>query len=675
MNLRLLHRRLAVLMSIAGLVAFGGGAGVEPFSAILAAITLVVALFWHPDPELSDRMERLWLPLATILVARALLHVFVIQDDVVIPVVDLLLLLLAAEALRTLEAPNDLRLYALSFALILASTAYRPGIVFLVAFVAYVGLATVALMVGHLRRRAEAHQVREVPLGRGLMTTTAALSGVILLVAAVVFVAVPRVSQGWAGRGETLATTIAGFSDQVSIGEHGSMIYGNPEIVLRVEFPDGAPDQVLGLHWRGRSYDRFDGIRWTRSNDIPASMTPTSWFQAWGPERIEQEIFAAPLDTRVLFALHPTLDIDSENGVQAIFDNAGDYTYWGSSAPAYTARSVAQAPSPAELRAASTGYTPSRTHYLQLPRLDPRIGALADSLTAGATTRYDRVAAVRDYLKSFAYTRVLPATAAEATLHHFLFERQAGHCEYFSTAMVVLLRSAGIHARNVNGFLGGQWSDFGNYLVVTQNEAHSWVEVWFPEYGWVTFDPTPSGVGGGEVQTSWFWPGRILFDGLQHRWSKWVLDYDAEDQIGVLSGLFERRTVEQSEGTGGQSTTPSPWGAILVALVILAGIVWLRRGGPPMTPATRSYVALRDSCTRAGIEVSAGTTPLALGRALRTSGRLSGAGSGGAVTAAERIIDMYLRARYGREELGERDLDEMDAALRVVRRTLKASGR
>ena len=134
-------------MGIAGVVAFAGGAGVEPASIFLTAIALTTALFWQPNPELSARLERVWLCLATLLVIRALFHVFIIRDDVVIPVVDLLFLLLAAESLRSLDAPNDLRLYALSFALILASTAYRPGIVFLAAFIAYVGLATVTLLV------------------------------------------------------------------------------------------------------------------------------------------------------------------------------------------------------------------------------------------------------------------------------------------------------------------------------------------------------------------------------------------------------------------------------------------------------------------------------------------------------------------------------------------------
>jgi transglutaminase-like putative cysteine protease len=665
MNLRLLHRRLAVLMSVAGLVAFAGGAGFEPLSASLAAIALATALFWHPDPELSQRLERIWLPLATLLVARALVHVFVIRDDVVIPVVDLLLLLLAAEALRSLDAPNDLRLYALSFALVLASTAYRPGIVFLVAFVAFVVLATLALMVGHLRRSAERHRLRDVPLGRGLMATTGALSGVILLVAVGVFLTFPRVSQGWAGRGETLATSIAGFSDQVSIGEHGSTILGNPQIVLRVEFPDGAPTELPSLHWRGRSYDRFDGVRWTRSQALPSSVAPPAWYSRWSEDVIEQRIFGSPLDTRVLFALHPALDIDSDNGIQPLFDNAGDYVYWGSGPPAYTAWSPARPPSPDELREAERGYTPSNRHYLQLPRLDERIPALADSLTAGLDTRYDQAVAIRDHLRSFAYTRDLPATASQATLQHFLFERRAGHCEYFSTAMVVLLRSAGIQARNVNGFLGGQWSQFGNYLVVTQNEAHSWVEVWFPGYGWVTFDPTPAGAGTSGTLTSWFWPGRILFDGLQHRWSKWVLDYSVDEQVGIFAGLLGERTVEAGPaGAEPDAPGPSPWGAVLVVLAIFGGVLWARRGRVTFLPATQMYVQLRNACGRAGLAVPPGLTPGALVVIVRSE-RV------GAARAAERVVDLYLRARYGRERLGESELREMQEALGVARRALR----
>ncbi len=672
MNLRLLHRRLAVFMGLAGLVAFAGGAGFEPLSAILAAIALTTALFWHPDPELSHRMERIWLPLATLLVIRALVHVFVTQDDVVIPVVDLLLLLMTAEALRSLDAPNDIRLYALSFALVLAATAYRPGIIFLIAFVTYVVLATLALMVGHLRRRAEAHKIRDVPLGKGLIWTTGALSGVILMVATLVFVTFPRVSQGWAGRGETLASSIAGFADEISLGQFGSTILANPEIVLRVEFPEGVPEDVPALHWRGRSYDRFDGVRWTRSGRVPPSSAPSAWYrERWGGTVIEQKIFAAPLDVRILFALHPAIGIDSDSGIQPLFDNTGDYVYWGSGAPAYTAFSRSNPPPPDSLRAAERGYTPADRFFLQIPSsLDPRIAALADSLTAGLETRYDKAVAIQRWLQNFTYTRDLPATARETTLEHFLFERQAGHCEYFSSAMAIMLRTLGIQTRNVNGFLGGDWSQFGDYLVVTQNSAHSWVEVWFPNYGWVTFDPTPAGAASTDQLAAWFWPGQLVFDGLQHRWNKWVLDYGADDQNGLLSqwsDFFQRRDMQEAASSTEPRSGPNLFGVTLILVLLAAGLYWARRGGAARPPETHAYLALRHSCARAGLTITPGLTPLALVARVRIERAAAG-------RAAERVVDLYLRARYGHEALGESDLREMTEALGAARKLLRVRG-
>ena len=669
MSVRLLHRRLAVLMCFAGLLAFAGGAGFEPVSAVLVTLALALAFVWQPDRHTSARLERIWLPLAALLVVRALVHVFVIRDDVVVPVVDLLLLLMAAEALRALEAPNDIRLYALSFALILASTAYRPGVLFLLAFVAYVTLATVALMVGHLKRSAARHGLRDMPVGRRMLGTTAALSGVILLVAALVFVTFPRVSRAWAGRGHDLATSIAGFADEVSIGEYGSRIFGNPEIALRVEFPDGPPADMLSMHWRGRSYDHFDGVRWSRTRGLPPSSAPIRWYrERWTAPVVVQRIYGAPLDVRVLFALHPVLRIQPDNGIQPLADNAGDFMYWGSGSPSYTVFSRAWSPGAGELRSAEAGFSPPERYFLQLPSdLDPRIPALADSLTRGLRTRYDKAMAVQRWLKTFRYTLELPATANDATLSHFLFVRKAGHCEYFSTAMAVMLRTLGIEARNVNGFLGGEWSQFGDYLVVTQNQAHSWVEVWFPGYGWVTFDPTPAGGGAGGQAESWFWPGRILLDGIQHRWSKWVLDYNVESQARLLRGWTRAlggRGVDEAvravRGQGGRGLL----GLLLVVLVIAGGVVWARRGSAPRRWESRMYLRLRGSCARAGLRVAPGLTPLALVDRIRRE-------RGAATQPAQKVVDLYLRSRYGGEALGASQRREMRDALEAARRKLR----
>ena len=666
MSLALLHRRLAVLMGLAGLLAFAAGAGFEPLSSALALVALVFALFWHPSRHTSVRMEPVWLPVAVLLMARVVWHVAVVGDDVVIPVVDLLLLLLCTESLRSLDAPNDARLYALSFALLLAATAYRPGIVFALAFIAYVTLATVALTLGHLRRKANRYGVANPPVDRSMVVATASLGTVVLVMSGLVFLGFPRVSRGWAGRGDLPVVAVAGFSDVVSIGEFGSRIEANPQIVLRVEFTDGRPADASDLYWRGRSYDRFDGTRWSRSYPLPPSSAPGSWYrERWQGPRIQQRIFAAPLDTKVLFALHPAVRIDADSRTQALLDNAGDFVYWGQAAPAYTAWSMSGPPAPEDLRGATGGFSPGRNRYLQLPRLTDRIRGLTDSITAGADDRYDKVKAVEGYLRGFTYTLELPPTAREASLDHFLFERRAGHCEYFSTAMVVMLRTQGIHAREVNGFRGGEWSEFGSYLAVTQNQAHSWVEVWFPNYGWVTFDPTPAGTAGAVSSTAWFWPGRFLFDAVQHRWNKWVLDYSVETQWGLLDrlrtwseeGVFN---ATPQAGTSGRM----PWLLAALAVAALGAFFGRSRFKNRHPHETRAYLRLVGLCRRAGIVGPAAVGPLELVEELECR-RHPAAG------AARQLVGLYLRARFGDHPLDEGERRALSEALGTARTQLR----
>lgn len=669
MDLARTHRRLTVLMGLAGLLAFAGGAGVEPLPAGMAAAGLVLAFFWQPSPGTSTVLERISLPVALLLASRALTHVFVIQDDVVIPVVDLLLLLLVTESLRSLDTTNDSRLYSLSFALLLAATAYRPGLLFGVAFVAYVGLATVTLVAGHLRRKGEGHGHETIDLPPRFLLATSTLAGATLLIAAVVFVTFPRVTRGWAGRGRPPTASVAGFSDQVTLGSHGAEIRGNPRIYLRVEFPGVTPPDVGSLYWRGRSYDRFDGMRWSRSRRMPPSLAPEAWYEEWGSEIVTQKIYASPLDERILFALHPLLDLEAESRIQPVFDNAGDYHYWGSAAPVYTAYSVRGRPSAEELRQVEGRFSPARPYYVQLPPLSDRVRRLADSLLAPLETRYDRAAALVEWFEEdFTYTLTLPATPREATLEHFLLDRRAGHCEYFSTAMAILLRTQGVPTREVNGFLGGEWSRFGDYLAVTGNQAHSWVEVWFPDHGWVPFDPTPPGTAAEVLGESWLWPGRFLFDGLQHRWNKWVLDYSAENQWGLLR---RGRDLLPRKGGGGESEEGGPagifhapwwWAALL--LLGTGGLVLLLHRRRRYPPPVRLYLRLREAGRRAGVPRRALHSPLALVAHLESIRHP-------AAPPVRIVVDGYLRFRFAGEELSSEARDRMARAVRAARSRLR----
>jgi len=167
-------------------------------------------------------------------------------------------------------------------------------------------------------------------------------------------------------------------------------------------------------------------------------------------------------------------------------------------------------------------------HYLALPPLDNRISKLAESITSAAPNNYDKAVAMERYLRThFGYTLDLSRTIPRDPLAYFLFERKKGHCEYFASSMAVMLRSLGVPSRIVTGFRGGEFNDLTDQYVVRASNAHSWVEAYFPTYGWVSFDPTP----GGDLETRMGWSRLSLYiDAAASFWREWVINYDVTHQ-------------------------------------------------------------------------------------------------------------------------------------------------
>jgi hypothetical protein len=238
--------------------------------------------------------------------------------------------------------------------------------------------------------------------------------------------------------------------------------------------------------------------------------------------------------------------------------------------------------------------------------------------------------------------------------------------------MAVLLRAAGIPTRNVTGFLGGEWNGFGDYLAVTGNDAHSWVEVWMGQMGWVPFDPTPPGraelVAAG-TEDGWLWPAALWFDGLEYHWFKWVLDYNLEKQMGLFSRVGDLFSRDDRRGTDARGAGGAGRGvAVVIALGVLGALLWNARRWrrASLTEETRTYLALRRAYVRAGQDGGGG--PLDFAERL-ASGRAPGAGP-----AAE-LVRLYVRARFGREDIGDvgrarmrRLLDDARAELRAAKR-------
>ncbi|HLL83450.1 MAG TPA: transglutaminaseTgpA domain-containing protein, partial [Longimicrobium sp.] len=470
-----------------------------------------------------------------------------------------------------------------------------------------------------------------------------------------------------------------GFGDGVSLGEHGSRLQlsDNPRVAFRAEFPDGPPPGLTSIHWRGRSYDHFDGTRWSRGPVGLVDLPPGAYRRRWGGEALRVRIFGGPPGVQVLFGPHPVLRVEARSAVRPFRDNSGDVRFNGTETPVYTVVSGPSAPPPETLAEGPDTDAPQLAPYLMLPPVSRRMRRLADSLRTGTASRLEQVQAVERHLRGFAYTLELPATRGETSLEHFLFRRRAGHCEYFSTAMAILLRAQGIPARNVTGFLGGEWNEGARYLRVTENDAHSWVEVWFPGAGWVPFDPTPP-TRGDVVQpgfgSSWSGPFRFWFDGVEYRWYRWVIDYNLDRQLSVFRGvgsLFsgggERgRDAELPRPGGGGVPDEAPW--IVIGLVLAGGAVWIvRRRGERLPAEARVYLALRRAYARAGIgDAAAGPLQWAEG--------LERAGAPGSEPAA-RLVRLYLDARFGRRPAGPQGLAEMSRALDECRAAVRAGKR
>jgi hypothetical protein len=159
----------------------------------------------------------------------------------------------------------------------------------------------------------------------------------------------------------------------------------------------------------------------------------------------------------------------------------------------YRAYSVAPIYSENELRESEPVYPDwVLDRYLQLPEKVPdRVLSLARELTVSQQTPYDKAVAIERYLRTFPYTLDLPAKPLGADIaDYFLFDIKKGYCDYYATTMVVLARAVGIPARFVNGFIGGTYEDENDRYVITADQAHSWVEIYFPEHGWIPFEPT-----------------------------------------------------------------------------------------------------------------------------------------------------------------------------------------
>ena len=392
-----------------------------------------------------------------------------------------------------------------------------------------------------------------------------AASIVSFMIAMGIFFVLPRIQLGYfsnltAGK----IQHVSGFSQTVSLGEIAE-IKDDQNVVMRVKVTSTVPLSAGRLYWRGISFDYYNGHSWSTRNPGTRFLYSDSFNNFYNSKDyrdeaalLKQEFFLAPLDTRVVFGTGKIIRIHGNfRGITR--DDNGTFT--GMNRPEnYEVYSRIHTWPIHELRTVRVRVPDSiKRYYLQLPTAYPEMNRLALSVAGSAPTTVDRVLAIQKYLENnYAYTTSNLPQDAEDPVSVFLFQKKAGHCEYFATSMVLLLRQLGIPARIVNGFLEGEFNNIGEFYLVRQTDAHSWVEVYFNGV-WVPFDPSPRTAVAGP---SSFWSSfnlRRILDSVNFFWDHYILIFSGQDQIDALTAAKEKyqqfqKAAKQSAGSASNWT-------------------------------------------------------------------------------------------------------------------------
>jgi transglutaminase-like putative cysteine protease len=469
--------------------------------------------------------------------------------------------------------------------------------------------------------------VGEYP-GPALFGMASALVLSSLVLTALIFVCFPRFGLGFLALHSNLAP-ISGFTDIVRLGDVGK-IKMNPEVVLRVEFKkDGKPYRPPGnLYWRGVALNHYDGKAWT-------STAPTAWrtanrpgtglplFTVNPPVRVvQQDIFLEAFDSDYVFTSGIPLFLDGNFRNLAMDQNFSLQALDGQvGARRYTLVSELGYPHLSYDRAAPGDSTPHfLDRFLQLPTIGEDVRRLAETATQNATDPPAKAEAILRFLaRGYTYSLDMGKDTERPGLDEFLLTRKKGHCEYFASAMVILLRLAGVPARLVNGFIGAEWNDMGNYMIVRQNHAHSWVEAYIPETGWRVYDPTPAGPGLFPLPATD--PVTRSLDYLRLLWQRYIVRYSLQDQVSLvqwfnLGGLnlafeFKRLSTRRDYAALAQQYRLWIWlGGASLALWLYrrsGGVAFSRR--PPVPPPVRLYTRMLEALAKRGLRKQPQWTP------------------------------------------------------------------
>lgn len=472
------------------------------------------------------------------------------------PVVNFLVVLLAVRLLNEKSPRNLLQIFALSLFSLASSSLFSLSAVFLVYFFLQLALIAVSLVLLTFHAVDDRLSLAPASLKRVLAAALVmpAASVPLLLV---FFAILPRTQYPLLNFLNAPAGRATGFSDRVEPGKSAS-VGEVKSVAFRAECERLAKGE---LYWRGIVLDAIAGTTWVRGERRPEERAT-----AGKGRTVRQVVYPEPSQNPYLVALNVPTRLD---GVRAGQDDDFTFTRRGGGGGRVRYEAVSTPTDTIPVRGEI-----DRQYYLRLPaRLSERTAALARRLAAGTKDEAEKLARIEAWFQAerFTYaTTGLPVT--DDPVDAFLFERRTGHCEFFASSFAVLLRLAGVPARLVGGYYGGDYNELAGYYAVTEDRAHVWVEAFVAGRGWVKIDPSAFAANFDRVgeprERGAFRRLTALADSLTYLWNQAVITYDLQTQVELVRKVNRRfKSLTFSPDPG--RIIPS-----LGILLMLAGGAW-----------------------------------------------------------------------------------------------------
>jgi transglutaminase-like putative cysteine protease len=667
-------------MMASGYFAVAGSGTLDPLTAFLTGAGLLWRLL-QVIGRVRWTIPARWISWATFgyILLYPIDYLYFSDRDFVRATVHLVFFLAVIKILTASTERDYLYLKVLAFLELLAAAVVSVNLNFFFWLGIFLLFSIATFATSEVRKSAgqgERLLVRSALTGFGWRLTGATLfvAASVLLLAVALFFVLPRTTRAALQAWVDPRYHLSGFSNQVVLGQIGEIrMRREPVMHVRVE----GNESIEGIKWRGAALIEFNGRAWqTRVTDrrrLPisngvAQLADTDQLRRLG-RRIAYEVQLRPTGADTVFVAGVPEFVDGFGS--SLLQSTGTASLFSSSLSSrvvrYGARSFVKGDE-------APGNAPAPDNrYLQLPSLDPRIAALArewagalGSPDEGATDEVQARELDRRLRTSYKYSIEPLEREVSDPLAYFLFDRGKGHCEYFASALAVMLRVEGIPSRVITGFQTGELNPVSGLYVVRASDAHSWVEAFIEGKGWITLDPTPAATQTDEIATLMNKASQY-FDALETFWQDWVLSYDMEQQVGLAIRVDQARRGLHLDWLREWGEKLKAWGrwvssadgrfyAVMVFLLVVAitGRFWVPRlawwwhtrlqqgrflsGKAKARDATVVYVRMLDFLRQRGYEKPTWVTPKEF------AGMLAETPYGGPVSE---LTTLYYRVRYG----------------------------